>query len=57
MTDARRIAKLEAQVAALRARLDARTDQLLLVLMQIEDMKKLTPAKASVHPAQTPSTC
>ena len=57
MTDARRIAKLEAQVAALRARLAARTDQLLLVLLQIEDMKKLTPAEVSVHPAQTPSTC
>lgn len=40
MTDARRIAKLEAQVAALRARLSARTDQLLLVLLQIDDMKK-----------------
>lgn len=40
MTDARRIAKLEAQVAALRARLSARTDQLLLVLLQIDDLKK-----------------
>jgi hypothetical protein len=39
MTDAKRIAKLEAQVAALRARLDARTTQLTLVLLQISDMK------------------
>lgn len=57
MTDAKRIAKLEAQVAALRARLDARTDQLLLVLLQIEDLKKLTPPPATVHSAPTPSTC
>lgn len=57
MTDAKRIAKLEAQVAALRARLAARTDRLLLVLMQIEDMKKLTPAEVPVHPAQKDSTC
>lgn len=57
MTDAKRIAKLEAQVAALRARLAARTDQLLLVLLQIEDLKKLTPTEAPVHPAQTSSTC
>ena len=40
MTDAKRIAKLEAQVAALRARLSARTDALLLVLMQIDDLKR-----------------
>jgi len=40
MTQARRIQKLEAQVAALRARLDARTDQLLLVLLQIDDLKR-----------------
>ena len=40
MTDAKRIAKLEARVAALQARLSARTDQLLLVLMQIDDLKK-----------------
>jgi hypothetical protein len=40
VTDARRIAKLEAQVAALRARLSARTDQLLLVLLQIDDLKR-----------------
>ena len=39
MTDAKRIAKLEAQVAALRARLDARTTQLTLVLLQISDLK------------------
>ena len=39
MTDAKRIAKLEAQVAALRARLAARTTQLTLVLLQISDMK------------------
>lgn len=40
MTDARRVQKLEAQVAALRARLAARTDQLLLVLLQIDDLKR-----------------
>jgi hypothetical protein len=40
MTQARRIEKLEAQVAALRARLDARTDHLLLVLLQIDDLKR-----------------
>ena len=57
MTDARRIAKLEAQVAALRARLAARTDQLLLVLLQIDELKKLTPTEVPVHPAQTDSTC
>lgn len=39
MTDAKRIAKLEAQVASLRSRLAARTDQLLLLLLQIEDLK------------------
>ena len=39
MTDAKRIAKLEAQVEALRARLEARTTQLTLVLLQISDMK------------------
>lgn len=68
MTDAKRIAKLEAQVTTLRARLAARTDQLLLVLLQIEDLKKapavhpdefkkLTREQAPVHPAPTPSTC
>lgn len=57
VTDAKRIAKLEAQVAALRARLSARTDQLLLVLLQIDDLKKLTPAEVPVHPAQKDSTC
>ncbi len=40
MTDAKRIAKLEAQVEALRARLEARTTQLTLVLLQISDMKE-----------------
>ena len=40
MTQARRIEKLEAQVAALRARLASRTDQLLLVLLQIDDLKR-----------------
>lgn len=40
MNDARRIAKLEAQVAALRSRLAARTDQLLLLLLQIDDLKR-----------------
>jgi len=39
MTDAKRIAKLEAQVEALRARLEARTTQLTLVLLQIVDLK------------------
>ena len=39
MTDAKRIAKLEAQVEALRARLEARTTQLTLVLLQIGDLK------------------
>lgn len=38
-THARRIHKLEAQVVSLRARLDARTTQLLLVLTQINDLK------------------
>jgi chromosome segregation ATPase len=58
MTQARRIEKLEAQVAALRARLDARTDQLLLVLLQIDDLKReLDRAKRSVHPAPESSTC
>lgn len=58
MTQARRIEKLEAQVAALRARLDARTDQLLLVLLQIDDIKReLDQAKRSVHPAPESSTC
>lgn len=52
MTDARRIAKLEAQVAALRARLSARTDQLLLVLLQIDDLKReLDATRRTVHPA------
>jgi hypothetical protein len=53
MTDAKRIAKLEAQVASLRARLSARTDQLLLVLLQIQDLKReLDLAKGSEHSAQ-----
>ena len=39
MTDAKRIEKLEAQVEALRARLEARTTQLTLVLLQIVDLK------------------
>lgn len=38
-TQARRIAKLEAQVASLRTRLDARTTQLILVLDQIAQLK------------------
>ena len=45
MTDARRIQKLEAQVAALRARLSARTDALLLVLLQIDDLKREMAAR------------
>jgi len=58
MTQARRIQKLEAQVAALRARLDARADQLLLVLLQIDDIKReLDQAKRPVHPAPESSTC
>lgn len=57
MTDAKRIAKLEAQVASLRARLSARTDQLLLVLLQIEDLKKLTQGQSPVHPAPDSSNC
>lgn len=40
MNDTKRIAKLEAQVASLRSRLAARTDQLLLVLLQIDDLKR-----------------
>ena len=43
MNDTKRIAKLEAQVASLRARLAARTDQLLLVLLQIDDLKRERP--------------
>ena len=39
MTDVKRIAKLEAQVEALRARLEARTTKLTLVLLQIVDLK------------------
>jgi chromosome segregation ATPase len=58
MTHARKIEKLEAQVAALRARLSARTDQLLLVLLQIEDLKReLDQAKRPVHPAPSSSIC
>ena len=54
MTDAKRIAKLEAQVASLRARLSARTDQLLLVLLQIQDLKReLDLTKGSEHSAQS----
>jgi hypothetical protein len=45
MNDARRIAKLEAQVAALRSRLAARTDQLLLLLLQIDDLKRAVADK------------
>lgn len=44
MNDTKRIAKLEAQVASLRARLAARTDQLLLVLLQIDDLKRAAKA-------------
>ena len=40
MNDAKRIAKLEAQIESLRSRLAARTDQLLLVLLQIDDLKR-----------------
>ena len=43
MSYPKRIAKLEAQVASLRARLAARTDQLLLVLLQIDDLKRERP--------------
>lgn len=39
MTHTRRIARLEAQVASLRRRLDARTTQLILVLDQVQQMK------------------
>lgn len=40
MNDGKRIAKLEAQIASLRSRLAARTDQLLLLLLQIDDLKR-----------------
>ncbi len=52
MTPTRRIEKLEAQVASLQARLAARTDQLVLVLLQIDDLKKaIDEAGLEVHPA------
>ena len=38
-TQAKRVAKLEAQVASLRSRLSARTTQLILVLDQVQQMK------------------
>lgn len=44
MTQARRVEKLEAQVASLRRRLDARTGQLILLLGQIEQMKQALDA-------------
>ena len=47
MNDTKRIAKLEAQVASLRARLAARTDQLLLVLLQIDDLKRIAAQKVN----------
>lgn len=56
MTDAKRIAKLEGQMASLRARLAARTDQLLLVLLQIDDLKRAaTSAPAAPAPAPAAS--
>ena len=45
MNDAKRIAKLEAQIESLRSRLAARTDQLLLVLLQIDDLKRTAADK------------
>lgn len=48
MTDAKRIQKLEAQVASLRSRLAARTDQLVLVLLQIDDLKRAAEAAHGV---------
>lgn len=45
MNDAKRIAKLEAQIVSLRSRLAARTDQLLLVLLQIDDLKRTAADK------------
>lgn len=54
MTDAKRIAKLEAQVEALRARLEARTTQLTLVLLQIGDLKhNIYDLKAELSPYKT----
>ena len=55
MTDAKRIEKLESQVASLRARLAARTDQLLLVLLQIDDLKQAAPS-APAAPAPSPAS-
>ena len=56
MTDAKRIVNLESQVSSLRARLAARTDQLLLVLLQIDDLKRAAPgALAATAPAPAAS--
>ena len=55
MTDAKRIAKLEAQVATLRTRLASRTDQLLLVLLQIEDVKAKAAAWDALRAGLFPS--
>lgn len=49
MNDAKRIAKLEAQIVSLRSRLAARTDQLLLVLLQIDDLKRTAIADSSIE--------
>ena len=45
MTPTRRIAKLEAQNASLRKRLDARTTQLILLLNQLSEIKEVISAE------------
>ena len=45
MTHTRRIAKLEAQNASLRKRLEARTTQLILLLNQLSEIKEAISAE------------